>query len=292
MNILKNILIIVLIIILIIIFIVLLILIIPFKYSLNVSYEEDKKAEIDFKYIIFRIKGHLLLKPKVKLQLKLWNKDLVDTEKSKKDEKKLLEKKDTENSETSPNNSIEKTDFILHKGIENNISARENKLMVKNLFSSAKKFEKNNNKNLALVEIDDKKKNQLKNKADSFIDKFKNIFSENITYVMKLVVNQGINALNVIKPSTVNVNIKYPERNPFALGLAHIFLAPVYAIVGDDLRIRPSRDVKYYTADLKLSSNVMLIKLVPPIINLLKDERFRDMFLKKKDKGKKYKKDN
>ncbi|MBR3288278.1 MAG: hypothetical protein IKI71_00760 [Lachnospiraceae bacterium] len=256
MIILKTILYVLLFIILAVLLIVFLLLIIPFKYTLKLYNENDELYGLDFNYIVVNLKGELRFKPKFLLKMTIFNKTIVDT--SVKKEKK---KKD----------SIEDTDFIKNKGLEKEISAGSKE--IKKLFLSAKKSElriKKENKE-ALTK---KEKREKIKASNSIIDSFKKLLPSDLIYVIKRFVAEGICVLEKIKPNTCEIDFKYGEKDPYKKGLMLAVMSPLYAMMGDKLKINQnSKKGDYYK--VTYTRRPVLITLLGPIIRLLLDSKVR-----------------
>ena len=265
MMILKTILFIIGIVLLVIIILVLLLLILPFKYKLELYNENGENYGLSLKYFIIKLKAELKFKPKFSFKLILMNKALVDTT-----VKKEKKKKD----------SIEDTDFIKHKGLENEIDV--SKREVKKLFISAKnaehKIKVNNKEKHKLINKD---KNELLKKSNSLIDKFKNLLPKDLIYVIKRIVAEGINVLDKIKPNTCKIDIKYSDKDPYASGMMMAVAAPLYAMIGDKLKLNQN-DKDYDTYRLIYTGRLVLITLFGPILSLLFDKKVRAFIFKKK----------
>ena len=284
MIILKIILIVLLIIIVVLIAIILLLLFIPFKYNLNIIYKNEERIELNLKFIIFRISGYLAYSPNVDFELKLWNKVLLKKNNGKEDETK--------------NNSVGDTDFIENKNLLDDV--KESKKAIKELFVSAKKLnakqqddykkeqeELGNDIDEVHADVFDKKvinseKEAQKKKAFDFIDKFKNILDNDIIYVIKRVVNEGINVLSIIKPKMCKVTIKKGTKDPYAMGITLAMAAPLYAILGDNLKVVKNSESEYTSSSVNMIGYPRLYKLIPPIISLYKDKRFMKILATKK----------
>ena len=284
MIILKTILIVLLIIIVVLIAIILLLLFIPFKYNLNIIYKNEERIELNLKFIIFRISGYFAYSPNVDFELKLWN--------------KVLLKKNNGKEEEVENNSIGDTNFIENKNLLDDV--KESKKAIKDLFVSAKKLnakqqseyekEQEELENRIGEVIDDDtdkeviniKKELQKEKAFNFIDKFKNILDNDIIYVIKRVVNEGINVLSIIKPKKYKVTIKKGTKDPYAMGMTLAMAAPLYAILGDNLKVVKNSESEYTSSIVNMIGYPRLYKLIPPIISLYKDKRFMKIVATKK----------
>lgn len=263
MIILKTILYVLLFIILALLLIVFLLLIIPFKYTLKLYNENDELYGLDFNYIVVNLKGELRFKPKFLLKMTIFNKTIVDT--SVKKEKK---KKD----------SIEDTDFIKNKGLEKEISTGSKE--IKKLFLSAKKSELRIKKENEQAFTKKEKQDKIK-ASNSFIDSFKKLLPSDLIYVIKRFVTEGINVLEKIKPNTCEIDFKYGEKDPYKKGLMLAVMSPLYALMGDKLKINQnSKKGDYYK--ITYTRRPVLITLLGPIIRLLLDKKVRKFIFKKK----------
>ncbi len=292
MNIISIILIVLGIIIAIILVIILILLFFPFEYVLDLSFAKDEKLELKFKYIIFKLTGFLIYKPKVTYEFKLWDKVLAKKDDETEDNEEIEEAiadEETEVEDTVEDNSIEKDDFIENKNLSSEIS--ESKTVIKDLFKSAKALEKK--KALELKETEEldeaKEKEQeiienakKKEKAIDVIDKFKGIFKSDELYVIKLVVNEGIDALKAIKPDKINVKIKYGSSDPYLTGVLFSIAAPIYSIMGDDLNLKINADKDFIESYMTLVGHPRLYKLVGSILRLLMNKKFKKVVFKKK----------
>ena len=272
MEALKIILIVIVVIIVIIFAIILLLLFIPFEYLLNVNYIEDRKVDINLSYIIFKIKGFLILSPKTSYELKLWNKILISSEKKDDGEEK--------------NNSIEDTGFIENEDLSK--SVEESKSVIKDLFASANRLEKKKKEeNDALLEKNEENSIQLeekKEKAFGIIDKFKNIFKRDEIYVAKRIVSEAISAIGILKPDKMNVDIKYGSKEPYAMGLLFSIVAPLYSFFGEKLKLKQNSNSNLTEGHIDIIGHPQLYKLVAPIFKLLSDKKVRTILFKNKHK--------
>ena len=285
MVVLKTILLVLLIIIAVLLAIIILILLIPFKYNLNCIYKNEDRLELDLKFIFFRITGYLVYTPELDFELKLWNKVIL---KKKSD--------DEEDEDEEEDNSIADTDFIENKDLEDDV--KESKSAIRDLFASAKKMKAKKEEEYELEldeeddedidegddEIDDikKEKEEKEKKAFNLIDKFKNLLDNDIIYVIKRVTSEGINVLNVIKPSKYKVTIKKGTKDPYVMGMTLAIAAPLYAFMGDDLKVVKNSESAFTWSCVYMTGTPQLYKLIPPIFRLLKDKRFRGIVFKKK----------
>ena len=261
MIILKTILHILLFLVLAVLLIIFLLLIIPFKYTLQLYNENDEVYGLNFKYIIVTLKGELRFKPKFLLRVNMFNKSIVDTS-IKKEKKK---------------DSIEDTDFIKNKGLEKEINSGSKE--IKKLFASAKKSElrlKDNNKLIT--------KKEKQNKiivSYSIIDLFKKLLPVDFIYVIKKIVAEGINVLDRIKPNNCKIDIEYAEKDPYKKGLMLAVMSPLYAVMGDKLKInQDSKNNRIY--NIIYAGRPVLITLLGPIFSLLIDKKVRKFLFKKK----------
>ena len=263
--ILKTILIIIGIILLVVLTLLLLLLIIPFKYRLELYNKNGENYGFALNYIILKLKGELIFKPKFSFKLTLLNKTLVDTS-----VKKPKKKRD----------SIEDTDFIKHKGLEKEIDA--SKKEVKKLFLSAKKAElKIKANNSEKPKLSEKDKKRIVQGSNSLIDSFKKLLPRDLIYVIKRIVAEGINVLDKIKPNSCAIDIKYSNRDPYGNGLMMAVAAPLYSILGDKLKIRSnSKEGDIYR--VVYTGSPVLITLLGPILRLLFDKKVRAYIFKKK----------
>lgn len=275
MIILKTILLVLLIIIAVLLAIVVLLLIIPFKYELNLAYKNEERLELKLKYIIFKITGFFAYSPEVDFEVKLWNKVLLKKE------------NDDEEEEDEEDNSIADTDFIENKDLENDV--KESKSAIRDLFTSAKNLEAKKKEELELEEEDDdeieeiaEEKEEKKKKAFNFIDKFKNFLDNDIVYVLKKVASEIINVLSVFKPKRYNVTVKYSREDPYTMGMALAISAPLYAFMGENLKVMQNSDSKFNEGNIRIIGYPRLYKLIPPIFKLYRDKRLRGTIFKKK----------
>ena len=259
MIILQRILFVILIIILVLILILLVLLLYPFKYKLLLTYDKDSTVKLNIKYIIFRLKGFLSFKPKLKYELKLWRNYLLNSENDKKEKKK--------------DNSIAKTDFIENKDIENEIV--ESKDTVKKLFKSAKNLEK---------KIDNKEsytKEEIENcvsESNNFFDRFKNIIPSKKISAIKKIVNEVLYSLNVIKPNYCKINIKYESTDPYTVGTVCAIAAPFYAILGDGISLKTSVKKDNIGGNILICGRPMLVRLIKPIFKIIFDKEIKSAF--------------
>lgn len=274
MNIINIILIILCVIIAIVLAVILVLLFYPFEYVAELSFTNEDKFDLKFKYIIFKIKGFLVYKPKVFYEFKLWDKVIAKSD-------EIDEKKE--------NNSIEETDFIENENLSSEIL--DSKVVIKDLFKSAKALEKKKVSELKETQKQDVIKEKeyeiaenerKKEKANTVIDKFKGIFKSDEIYVIKLVVNEGIDALKVISPDKVNVKIKYGSNDPYLTGVIFSIAAPIYSILGDDLNLKINSDKEFVESYMTLNGHPRLYKIVGSIFKLLLDKKFRKVIFKKK----------
>ena len=262
MEALKIILIVIVVIIVIIFAIILLLLFIPFEYLLNVNYIEDSKVDVNLSYIIFKIKGFLILSPKTSYELKLWNKILISSEK-----KDDIEEK---------NNSIEDTGFIENEDLSK--SVEESKSVIKDLFVSANRLEKKKKEENS-IQLEEKKE-----KAFGIIDKFKNIFKRDEIYVAKKIVSEAISAIGILKPDKMNVDIKYGSKEPYAMGLLFSIVAPLYSFFGEKLKLKQNSNSNLAEGHIDIIGHPQLYKLVTSIFKLLSDKKVRTILFKNKHK--------
>ena len=281
MNIINIILIVLGVIVAIILVIILILLFFPFEYVLDLSFANDEKLELKFKYIIFKITGFLIYKPKVSYEFKLWNKVLAKNDEETEDDEEVeedIDDEEIEDEDVAKDNSIEEDDFIENKNLRSEIS--ESKTIIKDLFKSAKALEKK--KISELKESENSDATKIKEKATSVIDKFKGIFKSDELYVIKLVVNEGINALKTIKPDKIDVKIKYGSSDPYLTGLLFSIAAPVYSIMGDGLNLKINGDKDFTESFMTLVGHPRLYKLMGAILRLLLNKKFRKVVFKKK----------
>ncbi len=288
MNIISIILIVLGIIIAIILVIILILLFFPFEYVIDLSFAKDERLELKFKYIIFKLTGFLIYKPKVTYEFKLWDKVLAKKDEETEDNEEIEEAIADEETEVE-DNSIEKDDFIENKNLSSEIS--ESKTVIKDLFKSAKALEKKKALELKETEkLDEAKEKEQeiienakkKEKAIGVIDKFKGIFKSDELYVIKLVVNEGIDALKAIKPDKINVKIKYGSSDPYLTGVLFSIAAPIYSIMGDDLNLKINADKDFIESYMTLIGHPRLYKLVGFILRLLMNKKFKKVVFKKK----------
>ena len=137
MNIINIILIVLGVIVAIILVIILILLFFPFEYVLDLSFANDEKLELKFKYIIFKITGFLIYKPEVSYEFKLWNKVLVKKDEETEDDEEVeedIDDEEIEDEDVAKDNSIEEDDFIENKNLRSEIS--ESKTVIKDLFKN------------------------------------------------------------------------------------------------------------------------------------------------------------
>lgn len=265
MIIIKTILAIIGIILLAVLIILILLLIMPFKYRLELYDDNEECYGFNLNYLILKLKAELRLKPKFYFKLTLLNKALVDT---------TVKKKKTEK------NSIEDTNFIKHKGLEKEINV--NKGDIRKLFQSAKKSELVARTNtFEKLKPNDKEKKKLIKNTNSLLDKFKNLLPRDFIYVVKCIVIEGINALDKIKPTNCKIDIKYSDKDPYSNGIMMSFAAPLYAVLGDKLKLRAG-DKGRTLRRLIYTGRPVLITLFGPILSLLFDKKVRAFIFKKK----------
>ena len=180
--------------------------------------------------------------------------------------------------DVTKDNSIEEDNIIENKNVRIEIS--ESKTVIKDLFKSANSLEKK--KISELKESENLDSTKVKEKANSVIDKFKGIFKSDELYVIKLVVNEGINALKIINPDKVNVKIKYGSSDPYFTGLLFSIAAPIYSIMGDDLNLKINSDKDFTESFMTLVGHPRLYKLMGSILRLLMNKKFRKVVFKKK----------
>ena len=287
MTVLRTILIILAVIIAIVLAIILVILFTPFKYLLDINYIEDNRVDINLKYIIFKIKGFLILSPETSYELKLWNKVLLSSEDDDEDEE--------------DEDSIEDTDFIETEDLSEEV--KESKSVIKDLFASAKRFETKKRKEEieedddeideeldeediedTEIETTDKSLEKTKEKTFGIIDKFKNIFKSDEIYVIKKTANEAIGALSILKPDKINVDIKYGSKDPYAMGLLFSIAAPIYSLLGKKLKLKQNKNSNVTEGHIDITGHPQLYKLVAPILRLLLDKKFRKVVFKKRKK--------
>jgi hypothetical protein len=291
---LKTILIILAVIIAIILVIILFILFIPFEYLLNIKYIEDSRVDVDLSYIIFKLKGFLVLGDDSSYELKLGKKVLISSEK--------------DDDEEDEEDSIEDTDFIENEDLSKDV--KENKSIIKDLFASAKKFETKKKKELeedisdcdsddeedvndyddsentkiARIESGDIDIEEKKQKTFNIIDSFKNIFKRDEIYVAKKIANEAIGALSILKPNKIKVDIKYGSKDPYFMGLLFSIAAPIYSFLGKKLKLKQNSNSNLTEGHINIVGHPRLYKLVAPIFRLLSDKKFRKFIFKKKKK--------
>jgi hypothetical protein len=223
--------------------------------------KNDKCYTIDFSYLIIKLKVELNFEPKLRLLVTLFNKKLVDT--SEKKEKKKKE-------------SISDTGFIKNKAIEKEVAS--GKKEIKKLFASAKNYEKKH------ISVKDEKlsDDEKKNKIDSFykaIDKFKNIIPTDFLYVIKRFAIEGINVLEKIRPTKCKIDVSYDGSDAYRKGMIMSFAAPLYAFLGDDIKLRfDNQDENIYK--ITFIGRPVLITLFGPILSLLFDKKVRSFIFK------------
>lgn len=285
---LKIILIILAVIIAIVLVIILVILLVPFEYLLDINYIEDNRVDINLKYIIFKLKGFLVFNPETSYELKLWNKILLSSE---------------DDDEEDDEDSIEDTDFIETEDLSEEV--KESKATIKDLFVSAKRLEEKKRKEEieedddddeidddldeddiedTEIEVTDKSLEKTKEKTFGIIDKFKNIFKGDEFYVIKKTANEAIGALSILKPDKINVDVKYGNKDPYAMGLLFSIAAPIYSFLGKKLKLKQNKSSNLTEGHIDITGHPQLYKLLAPILRLLLDKKFRKVVFKKRKK--------
>ena len=87
--------------------------------------------------------------------------------------------------------------------------------------------------------------------------------------------------LDKIKPNTCKIDIKYSDKDPYASGMMMAVAAPLYAMIGDKLKLNQN-DKDYDTYRLIYTGRLVLITLFGPILSLLFDKKVRAFIFKKK----------
>lgn len=283
MSVINIILTIICIIVAIVLIVILFILFYPFEYVIDLSFTNDDKLDLKFKYIIFKIKGFLIYKPEVSYEFKLWNKVIVKNDKGDKSDEEI------EDDDIEENNSIEETDFIKNDNLSSEI--KDSKTAIKELFKSAKAFEKKKVEEIKKTEEIDKEKDKEQEKienakkkenAANVIDKFKGIFKSDELYVIKLVVNEAIDVLKAIRPDKINVRIKYGSSDPYITGVLFSIAAPIYSMMGDNLNLKINADKDFVESYMTLIGHPRIYKIVGSILRLLINKKFRKVVFKKK----------
>lgn len=263
MVILKTILYILLCLLLVVLLIILLFLIIPFKYSGKLINENDERFSFSLKYLFFRFEGVLSFKPKFLIRLVFGKKVLFDSS-----VKKVNNKKD----------SIAETDFIQNKDLEKEITV--DKKDIKKLFSNVANYEKNIKKvDENEIKEKEKKKEQI-DKADKLIDKFKLVLPKDLIYVIKRIIKEAIIVFEKIAPNHFDFQMKLSDSDPYKSGVIMSLVAPLYAIMGDDIKFDINKQNVNLTT-IGFSGSPILITLIKPLISLILDKKVRNFIFKK-----------
>ena len=287
MQILSKILIVLAVLILILIVIILILILIPFRYNIEIVYDSNK-LNIDAKYIIFKVAGYINFKFPVEYEVKLWNKILVDSNKSKEEEKE--------------EESISDTDFIKDKNLEKDIDTSDK--VIKDLFISAKKQEEvisNEENNLSAddrkIDIEEKEKkvadskenkksvsitkrerekvktnNELINRLFKLIERF---MGEEKSYVIELITNKVILLINKIKPKNIKTEISYGFDDAYNTGILSAIFAPIASITKGKFNLFPNFKQNGFKAETKITGSIIILSIVKAAIEILLDKKFR-----------------
>ena len=254
-----------LLIILVIILLVLIIIFIPFNYHLCFSYDDNECFALKFKYLFFYVNGFLRYKPLFNYQFKLWNKILFEFNSK---EKKEKNKKN--------NNSISDTGFINDKSIESEII--DSKDTINDLFLSAKKLK--HKQNISKNDDDNNNFDKIfKRKSDSDYN-LKYIIPYDKIYVVKKILSLVRYLLDKLNPKHLKIEFIYNNKDPYNKGLLYAVSAPIYAILGDDLKIKTSEIGKESKCEINMSGSIFIFILIKPIYNFFTDSIVRKELFK------------
>ena len=286
MQILSKILIVIAVLIIVLLLIILILILIPFRYNIEIVYD-NRKLNVDAKYIIFKVAGYINFKFPVEYEVKLWNKTLVDSNKNK---------------EEKEEDSISDTDFIKDKNLEKDIDTSDK--VIKDLFISAKKQEEivsNEENNLSTddrkIDIEEKDKkvadskenkksvritkrerekvktnNELINRLFKLIERF---MGEEKSYVIELITNKVILLINKIKPKNMKTEISYGFDDAYNTGILSAIFAPIASITKGKFNLFPNFKQNGFKAETKITGSIIILSIVKAAIEILLDKKFR-----------------
>lgn len=251
-------------------FILILFVLLPFRYMFKVCYE-DKLFTVKFSYLIVCFDFVADFGDNFRYKFTFMNKIILDS-KNKKANKTLKEEKIKEN--FFENNNLDKeitNDKLIIKSLKNDVIRCE-KEIIDNIDSNTFPGE-------------NKKKNVVDKTLDifnPFFDLIKKVFSEDFSYVVKLMFKEAIIFLKYIKPKKMKFDNEFGFDEPYYVGKILSYMAPLYAIYGDNIKVKPHFDKNMLKFKLSLIGHPQGIFILLPVLNLFLDKKFREIFLKKK----------
>lgn len=240
--------------------------IVPLRYIFDISYKENT-FNLKFKFCIIKFELCIELGTPLRYKAQIMHKIIADSENKK-------------NNEKSKDSSIAETDFIEDKDLESSVTIE--KTVTKEILKRAEEYNKeisaDDNKDKKIKGIDD-----IKNKIFSFIDSFKNILPKSIIDVAKLITREWCKYYKNLMPKKVTTNTEFGIDDPYSVGLILGFISPLYAVYGNSIKVVPHFDKNMLDLDVKIIGRPQIIFIAIPVINLLFDKRFREVFFKGKD---------
>ena len=246
MDILLKILFAIAIILVILIIILMFFLLYPFKYDIDITYDE-KQFVLKFKYSIIYFFLSFDFSNPVKCRLEILSKKVFDSKSTSKKSKRVT-------------NSAEFAEDV-----------KETKEAVKDLFTSAKKME---TKQKAERRIDSEK-------VESFIDRNDKFIPRDTIYVLKKIIKELKKTLIFVVPKKYKVEISYGIQNPFAIGLSYLAIAPISAMGDKNVVIKSNFMEDTFKGHAHMSNRMPKMCILMPVIRLLLDKRLREIILKK-----------
>lgn len=261
-----------LIIILVLLIIILVIFLYPFKYILDIRYD-DKALKLSFKYFLISFLLKIEFNVPIEYRLKILSKTIFagkkDIDAMKKIDKKsgeaIIETKiDSESKDIISNE-------VLVKETKGN-TLKENDNVVKDLFVSAKKAE-----NRQGIDSDSEKKS-----IESTIEKIKDFIPEDLTYIISLILDNISLILRRVRPREYKVDLSYGIRDPYIMGLTCAIVTPLKALSDSNMNIEPHFMEDSFTGHICAKSRVSAFLAIKPVLNILLDKKFRAVAFKKK----------
>ena len=226
----------------------------PFRYDIDVTYDE-KILLLTFKYSIVYFFLSFDFSSPVKCRLELFSKKIFDSESSKKS-------KDKKEVATHEEEVVSPAEFVE--------DVKDAKETVRDLFASAKKME---DKQKAERKIDSRK-------LESLVDRFEKFIPNDTIYVLKKILKELKNTLIFIIPKKYKAEIIYGIQDPYAMGLSYMITAPI-SIMGDkNVDIKPKFMVDTFKGHIHMSNRMPKVCILMPVIRLLLDKRFREIIFR------------
>ena len=238
-------------------------LIYPFKYDIDIAYDE-KLFIFTFKYSIIYFFLSFDFSNPVKCRIELLSKKIFDSSSVSKDIGKKEISTDVATDLVKDKERLEsQTEFV--KDVE------ETKEVVKDLFNSAKKME---TRQKAERRINSEKAELLIDRCDKYIPR-------NTIYVLKKILKELKKTYIFIVPKKYKVEISYGIKDPYIMGLSYIITAPISIMSDESVDIKSNFMAGTFKGDIHMSNRMPKICLLMPLIRLLLDKRFREIILKK-----------